>query len=168
MPEWMNVATGEIVEGGPCPECAATADEAAIQVGGMERELRSMRSKLTKAERAAERDEVKRRDGDIWQRILGAWLETFPDKRPTAKGIRSARATAVFLRLESGAAEEDVVAAIVGARVWPYVVYGKRRQSGSPSDEATDLQEIMSLKNDGMFDFLRDVGAVEREKAPTW
>lgn len=167
MTTWANTATGELYEG-ECPRCAQAEDEAAIQVQHMERELRSMRSKVTKMERQIERDEVKKRDGAMWKRILSAWLEAFPDKRPTAKGVKSARATKVFLRLEAGAAEDDILDAIRGAQEYPYVVFGKRQKRGSASDLADDLEDIVALKRDKEFDFLREAGVRAKASEPVF
>jgi hypothetical protein len=149
-----------------CPECGHEPDDCPIclghdvQVSGLERDLRTKRGALTKLERAAERETVKRRDGAVWNRILSAWLEAFPDKKPSATSVKSARATATFLRLQSGATEDDFLAAIRGAREYPYVVYGKRQRKGSRSDLADDLQHIAAINRDHEFEFLRDVGRV--------
>lgn len=152
MSPWVDPETGEASDG--CPEC----ENAELQVRMMEMELRRYRSKVTTLENAAERDTVAKRDGSLWNAVLAEWLRVFPDKKPSAKGIKSARATRYFQRLEAGAQPEDVFSAIRGAKEYPYVVYGKRTRTGSKSDEATDLQDICSVKNDAMFDWLRDAG----------
>jgi hypothetical protein len=124
----------------------------------MERERRSDRIARAKAEKAVDRDQVARRDGATWQRIRDHWQAAFPELRPTSLGIKSARATQVFLRLEAGATEADVFAAIDAATVWRYIVYGKRTKSGSKSDLAIDLEQIVSTKHDHLFDLLVSEG----------
>lgn len=163
MTTWINQETGEVLEA-DCPRCAETRDEAETQVGAIEREIRKYRTKVTKLERAAERDEVKRRDGAVWKQILEAWREAFPGKKVRSTDIKSARATKVFLRLERGASIEDCLDAIEGARQFPYVVFGKRQKSGSRSDLADDLEHIMAVNRDHEFDFLADVGRKAREE----
>lgn len=153
MTTWANVETGEIVEG-DCPQCAATREETEAQLAAMERERRSDRIARAKAEKAVERDQVTRRDGATWQRIREHWQAAFPELKPTSLGIKSARATKVFLRLEAGATELDVLHAIDAAKRWRYVVYGKRTKTGSKSDLAIDLEDIVAIKRDREFDFL--------------
>lgn len=161
---WVNTETGETLEA-ECPICEQARQDAEVQIVAMEQELRSKRAKITKLERERERDEVAKRDGAVWKRILKAWLEAFPDKRPTAKGVKSARATKAFLRLQAGASEQDVLDAILGARLYPYVVYGKRQKSGSRSDLADDLEQIMAISRDHEFDFLVAEGRRARAEA---
>jgi hypothetical protein len=161
MTQFVNVETGEMVEG-DCPFCADLRIETEGQLVAMERELRQKRSKITKLENAAERDLVKKRDAAAWKDVLSAWMIAFPTKKPSATGIKSARATKVFMRLESGSSVEEIKNAIAGAMIYPYVVFGKRQKSGSRSDLADDIQEIVSVNNDANFDFLRDVGAQVR------
>ena len=162
MTQFVDTETGEVYEG-PCPACAHVEDEAAIQVRAMELELQKMRSKVTHMERQADRDAVAKRDGATWKRLLNAWLEAFPNKRPTAKGAKSARATHAFLRLESGATIEDFEDAIRGAKEFPFVTFGKRTKTGAAGDRKDDLQDIAAVKNDAMFDWLRDAGRAARE-----
>lgn len=157
---FVDTESGEIHES--CPDCERMQTAADDQVRLMERELRTMRAKIAKLEREAEYDPVKARDGATWKRLLAAWLEAFPDKRPTAKGVKSARATQVFLRLESGATIEDFEDAIRAAREYPYVTFGKRTRTGAANDRKDDLQDIASVKNDAMFDWLRDAGRAAR------
>lgn len=159
-PTWINADTGEVFEG-ECPNCA----DLDILVTAMERERRSDRIARAKAEKAVERDQVAKRDGAMWQRILAKWEETFPEKRITSKGIKSERATVFFLRLEAGATIEHVELAVAAARKWPCVVYGKRQQTGSRSDLAIDLIQI--CKGDAQFDFLVERGTeLAAEKEP--
>lgn len=162
MTTWVNAESGEVLDA-DCPRCEDTRVECDIQVSTMERELRGMRSKLTRAERKLEAESIKKRDGASWKLVLGKWMEVFPDKRVTSKGVKSARATAYFLRQDAGATEEDVIDAIYGAKAYPYVVYGKRRQTGSESDLLIDLQDIVSVNNDRNFDFLCEVGRAARQ-----
>lgn len=162
MGEWVNSETGEVVEG-DCPRCANVIEHAEAQLRAMEMELRQKRAKITRLERQADRETVAKRDGAVWKDVLAYWLEAFPDKRPSAKGIKSARATKVFMRLESGANVEDVKLSIDGARLYPYVVFGKRQKSGSKSDLADDLEQIMAINRDHEFDFLRDAGRAARD-----
>jgi hypothetical protein len=150
---WANTETGELREG-DCPECADTKEWAEEQVRALELERRKDRAKITRLERAAERDQVARRDGATWQRIRDHWLAAFPELKPTSLGIKSARATQVFLRLEAGATEADIMAAIDAAREWRWIVYGKRTKSGSKHDLAIDLEQIVSTKHDHLFDLL--------------
>lgn len=149
---FVDTETGEVYDS--CPRCA----ELETQVAAMERERRADRSARAKAERALEKDVVAKRDGADWKRILAYWRAAFPDKKPTATGVKSARATKFFLRCDSGATVEDIERAIDGAKEYRYVVYGKRTRTGSASDDATDLQDIVSLNNDANFDFLVSVG----------
>jgi hypothetical protein len=157
MTQYVNVETGEMVEG-DCPYCADLRVETEGQLVAMERELRQKRSKITKLENAAERDLVKKRDAAAWKDVLSAWMIAFPTKKPSATGIKSARATKVFMRLESGSSVEEIKNAIAGAMVYPFVVYGKRQKTGSRTDDASDLQDIVSTNNDANFDFLCEVG----------
>lgn len=148
-----------------CPECGAVFECPVclgrdVQVGKMERELRAARGKVTKLEREREVQKVAKRDGAVWKRILGAYREAFPDKRLSATGIKSARATAVFQRMEQGATVEDWLAVIRGGKEYPFVVYGERRRSGSQADRADDLQDFAHLHKDRLFEFLRDAGRV--------
>lgn len=159
---WANTATGELVEG-ECPYCAATREEAEVQMRAMEMERRKDRATVTRLRNEMEAAKVAKRDASVWAELLGCWQLAFPDKRPTATGVKSARATAVFQRLDSGAEAEDIKNAIAGAMRYPYVVFGKRRETGSTSDRADDLQEIMSVNNDAQFDFLVAVGREARE-----
>lgn len=158
MTTWIDHETGEMVEG-PCPFCAATTKAAEVQVSAMEAELRAKRAKITKLESAAERALVAKRDTTTWNTILAAWREAFPDRKTSATSVKSANATACFLRLESGAVLDDILCAIRGAKEYPFVVYGRRVRSGSKSDLAVSLRDIVSVNNDGNFDILRDVGA---------
>lgn len=163
MPTFVNTETGESFEGDhACPKCSETQAEAERQVTMLERDLRSYRSKVSRLESQVERDAVQHRDKALWTRILEKWTETFPKTRITAKGYKSARATAVFLRIEQGATEEDFMDAIAGARSLPYIVYGKRVATGSKSDLAIDLTDIASVKDDRKFDALVTAGRALR------
>lgn len=160
----MNTETGEVIESSsPCPLCAVTEDAAEIQVHGMELERRKDRAALTRMRNEMEAAEVGRRDKALWQELLDCWLLAFPDKKPTAKGIKSARATAVFQRIERGAMPEDIKNAIAGAMVFRYVVYGRRVANGSRTDDGSDLADIVSPDNDRNFDFLAEEGAKLRQ-----
>lgn len=161
---WVDSATGELADA-ECPHCAETKQWAEDQVRALEIERRQQRAKITKLLNEAERQKVAKRDGATWKELLACWLLAFPNKRPSATGIKSARATAVFLRLESGADVESVKNAIAGAMKYPFVVFGKRRESGSQSDRADDLQDIMHINNDALFDFLRDAGEAMRARS---
>lgn len=158
---YVDTETGELYDS--CPRCA----ELEVQVRAMEKERRADRAARSKAERALEKDVVAKRDKSDWERILTYWLAAFPDKKPTAKGIKSARATKFFMRCDSGATVEDVELAIDGAKEWPYIVFGKRQKSGSKSDLADDLEDIVSLGKDANFDFLVLAGRVARGIAHT-
>lgn len=153
---WVN-EHGEIT-GDTCPNCEGYA--------AIERELRNYRTKVTRLEREAERQEVAKRDGKVWKEALAYWQEKFPDKRVTSKGVKSARATKFFQRLEAGATPEDVNYAVDAAKVWQYVVFGKRQRSGSKSDLAIDLEQIVSVGNDALFDFLVEKG--REMEGPGW
>lgn len=150
---WVD-ANGEVA-GEVCPSCEGYSQ--------VERDLRNYRSKVTRLENEAERNAVAKRDGATWKAILEYWSEAFPDKRISSRGIKSARATKFFQRLEAGATPEDVQFAIDAAKAWPYVVYGKRRQTGAASDAATDLQDIVSVGNDAQFDHLVELGVAMKE-----
>ena len=166
MTTWINRETGEIQEG-ECPMCERTREDCEIQVRGLELEARKARSKITKLERMAEKEAIAKRDGATWKRLLDAWLAAFPDKRPTAKGIKSARATAVFQRLGQGATEQDFHDAILGAKEYPYVTFGKRTKTATKqSARMDDLQDIAAIHSDAMFDWLRDAGVKARGNAP--
>lgn len=139
-------------------------ESAEVQVTAMERERRADRSARAKAEKAVERFVEAKRDAKVWKEAIAYWCEAFPDKRVTSKGVKSARATKFFQRLDAGATVEDVRYAIDAAKVWQYVVFGKRQKSGSRSDLATDLEHICSVGNDAQFDGLVEIGrALERE-----
>lgn len=145
-----------------CPNCADL--DANVQV--MERELRRYRAKITRMENEAEHALVAKRDGKLWKETLAYWQKAFPEKRVTSKGIKSARATKFFQRLEAGATPGDVRYAIDAAKVWRYVVFGKRQKSGSKSDLAIDLEHICSVGNDAQFDHLCELGRAMKE--PGW
>lgn len=130
----------------------------------MERELRSFRIKLSKAEAKAVQIEESKRDGAEWRRVVAYWKNQFPGKRITSTSMRSSRATAYFQRVDSGAGEDDFFLAIDGARELPYVVYGQRRDKGSKSDLRIDLQHIASVGNDAQFDALVEKGREAREE----
>lgn len=156
---WVN-EDGEVT-GDCCPTCEG--------YGHLERELRRYRTNLTRAEHAAERADVAKRDGKTWKDAIAYWEEAFPEKRVTSKGIKSARATKFFLRLEAGATPEDVRLAIDAAKTWRYVVFGKRQKAGSKSDLAIDLEQIVSVGNDAQFDRLAELGREMQEAAkPAW
>jgi hypothetical protein len=157
---WVDANSGEEYAG-KCPDCSATRALAEDQMHRMELELRAMRGKLTKAERAVEHAKVARRDGAVWEEALGFWLRTFPDKRPSSVGIKSARATKFFERFESISDPDPmgvVRAAVLGAKAYPYVVYGSRTKTGPKSALATDLQELVHVGQDHLFDFLVEAG----------
>lgn len=145
------------VTGDTCPTCAAYAL--------VERDLRNYRAKVTRLENDAERNAVAKRDGATWKAILSYWQAAFPDRRISSKGIKSARATKFFQRLEAGATPEDVHYAIDAAKVWQFIVFGKRQKSGSKSDLAIDLEQIVSVGNDAQFDGLVEKGREMREDA---
>lgn len=151
---WLNADTGEVTDEPPseyvCPTCEA--------YGLLERDLRNYRSKVTRLENDAERNLVAKRDGKDWQEIIAYWEQAFPDKRLTSKGIKSARATKFFQRCDAGAMLEDIRFAIDAAKVWRWVVFGKRQKSGSNSDLAIDLEHICSVGNDAQFDRLVELG----------
>lgn len=155
---WVDEDTGEVT-GDTCPTCEGYAH--------LEREARNLRAKITRLENEAERQAVAKRDGAQWKAILAYWQEAFPDKRISSKSIKSARATKFFLRLEAGATPEDVRYAIDAAKVWRYIVFGKRVKSGSKSDLAVDLEHIVSVGNDAQFDGLVELGRAMREE-PGW
>lgn len=159
---WVD-ENGEVT-GDTCPSCQGYSH--------IERELRNMRSKVTRLENDAERNLVAKRDGKVWQDAIAYWEHTFPEKRVTSKGIKSARATKFFQRLEAGATPEDVQYAIDAARVWRYVVFGKRQRSGSQSDLSIDLEHICSVGNDAQFDRLvelgREIAAAKVVEGPGW
>src|ERR1039458_8351870 len=146
---WVDSATGEVT-GDTCPTCEGYALA--------EREARNYRTKISRLENDAERNLVARRDGATWKAILEYWSEAFPDKRISSRGIKSARATKFFLRLEAGATPEDVRHAIDAAKVCRFVVYGKRCRTGSKSDLAVDLEHVVSVGNDAQFDGLVELG----------
>lgn len=158
---WYNPETGEITDTPPddyvCPTCEGYSR--------IERELRVMRAKITRLENDAERNIVAKRDGKLWKDTLAYWQKAFPDKRISSKGIKSARATKFFQRLEAGATPEDVRYAIDAAKVWQFVVFGKRQKSGSKSDLAIDLEHIVSVGNDAQFDRLVEIGR-EMKQSP--
>ena len=153
---WVDPSTGEVT-GDICPSCEGYSL--------LERDLRNARSKITRLERDAERNLVAKRDGKLWKEILEYWMEAFPERRVTSKNIKSARATRLFQRLEAGATPADVLYAINAAKVWRWVVYGKRQRNGSHSDLAIDLQDIVSVGNDAQFDRLVELG---REMETCW
>lgn len=163
---YADVETGELFEG--CPHCEQARAEAEAQVLAMERERRSDRIARGKAEKVADRAEVARRDGKVWKEILAYWEQAFPDKRISSKGIKSARATKLFQRLEAGTTSEDVRYAIDAAKVWRWVVYGKRQRNGSQSDLAIDLQDVVSVGNDAQFDRLVELGREMVKEKPAW
>jgi hypothetical protein len=146
--------TGEV-----CPSCEGYSQ--------VERELRNYRSKVTRLENEAERNAVAKRDGKLWKETLAYWQAAFPEKRISSKGIKSARATRLFQRLEAGATPEDVRHAIDAARSVPYVVYGRRVKSGSRADLAVDLEDVVSVGHDARFDELVELGR-EMEKEAPW
>lgn len=153
---WVN-DDGEVT-GDACPSCEA--------YGRIEADLRNYRTKVTRLEHEAERNLVAKRDAKVWTETLAYWGRAFPDKRVTSKGIKSARATKFFQRLDAGATAEDVRHAINAARVWQYVVFGKRQKSGSKSDLAVDLEHICSVGNDAQFDDLCEKGREIAAAAP--
>lgn len=155
--QWVDTTTGEIYEG-PCPNCAERAQWAEDQVRALEMEKRALRTKVTKAERAAEHATMAKRDGAVWQEALSCWLAHFPHKKPSGVGIKSARATKFFQRLETGATLLDVQDAIRAAKVVPYIVYGRRVKAGSKADLSDDLEQIVSVGNDAQFDRLVEIG----------
>lgn len=154
MTTWIDQETGEIYEGS-CPECERVKDDCALQVREQDRELAKIRVRVGKAERAVDREAIAKRDGATWATIREAWLRAFPDKKPTATGVKSARATQVFLRLAQGATVDDFLDAIEGAKHHPFVTFGKRTATAtSKSKRADDLEDIASVKSDAMFDWL--------------
>lgn len=155
---WVD-SNGEVT-GDTCPTCEGYSH--------LERDLRNYRSRLTQMERKAERELVAKRDGKTWKEILAYWEAAFPDKRISSKGIKSARATKFFQRLEAGATPEDVRYAIEAARALPYVVYGKRVKTGSKSDLAIDLEDIVSVGADARFDALVECGREMAAKELPW
>ena len=162
MPRWLNPETGETCEG--CPHCETVRQECEVQIAAMERERRADRSARARAEAEVQREHAAKRDGAIWKRILSTWADTFPEhaKRLRSKGIKSARATAVFLRIEAGASVEDWEDAIMGARQLPYVTFGKRTATGTEHDLAVDLQQIAAPNRDHEFELLCEVGKAVR------
>lgn len=152
MSPWVDATTGEVL-GDTCPDCEGYSR--------LERDLRTARAAITRLERDAERNLVAKRDGKLWLETIEYWCKAFPEKRVTSKGIKSARATKFFQRLEAGATPEDVRYAIDAAKVWKYVVFGKRQKSGSKSDLAIDLEHIVSVGNDAQFDGLVEKGRSE-------
>lgn len=157
MTTWANTETGELVEG-PCPYCAGTVEECDAIVSRVEKNRHADILARAKAEKALERDVVAKRDGADWQRIVTHWKETFPQIKATSLSIRSNRATHTFIRIERGCSVDDVLAAIDGAKEWPYVVFGKRVRTGSRSDLGIDIEDIVSIKHDRNFDFLLSEG----------
>ncbi|MGH8524364.1 MAG: hypothetical protein ACREXY_09135 [Gammaproteobacteria bacterium] len=153
MTTWANTETGELVEA-DCPNCAETREWAEEQVRSLELERRKDRGRITRLEREVERAVVAKRDGAEWVRITAHWQAAFPQLKPRGLSVKSARATKVFQRLETGCSVDDVLAAIDGAKAWPYVVFGKRQRTGSKSDLAIDLEDIVSVGKDRNFDFL--------------
>lgn len=153
---WVDPDTGEIT-GDECPTCEGYRH--------LEREARNLRAKITRLENEAERNAIAKRDGKVWKDTFAYWEKAFPEKRVTSKGVKSARATKVFQRLEAGATPEDVRYAIDAAKVWRYVVFGKRQKSGSKSDLAIDLQEIVAVGNDAQFDKLVELGREMEQEA---
>lgn len=156
MPPYIDTATGEVYES--CPRCEAAEVEAETQIFRMEQERRQDRAARTKAENALEAAETGRRDEKLWLELFDCWRLAFPEKRPTTKAVKSARATAVFKRLTAGATPEDIKDAIAGAMVYRYVVFGKRVTNGSRTDDGSDLADIVSPDNDRNFDFLSEEG----------
>lgn len=155
---WYSKDHGEIAA--PCPHCEETRAEAETQVHHLELEARRFRSRITRLQNEADAALISRRDAAVWLDILDCWMKAFPAKRPTAKGIKSERATKVFLRLESGASVEDCKNAIAGAMFYPYRHFNNRvKEPTGKSAEETDLSDIMSINRDAIFDFLRDRGA---------
>lgn len=154
---WVD-GNGEVT-GDTCPSCEGYSQ--------IERDLRNYRAKVTRLEHDAERNLVAKRDGKLWKEIVAYWEQVFPDKKITSKGIKSARATKYFQRLEAGAKPEDVQYAIDAAKVWRFVVFGKRQRSGSKSDLAIDLEHIVSVGNDAQFDGLVEKGR-EMVRGPEW
>lgn len=152
---WVD-ENGEVT-GDTCPTCEGYSQ--------LERDLRNARTKITRLEREAERATVAKRDGNLWKETVAFWEAAFPEKRITSKGVKSARATKYFQRLEAGAKPEDVRYAITAAKTWRYVVFGKRQKSGSKSDLAIDLEHIVSVGNDAQFDRLVELG---REMEAGW
>lgn len=145
-----------------CPLCEGTVRESEIQMHAMELELRRYRSRVTRLENEAEAAKVAKRDGKTWEEVLRCYRLAFPEKRLSATGIKSETATKVFERLATGTSVEDLKDAIAGAMQFPFVVFGKRTRSGSASDRADHLRDIVSVNNDANFDFLRDVGHTAR------
>jgi hypothetical protein len=160
---WVDPETGEMTN--ECPGCDETRRYAEIQMREMELELRKMRARVTRAENQLEAAEVGKRDGKVWKELLGYWQLKFPERRITSKNVKSARATKVFARLDAGAQIGDFQLAIDGAHAFPYVVFGKRVKTGSPSDLAVDLEDIASIKKDKDFDWLVAAGMEAREKS---
>lgn len=155
---WVNPESGETVEG-PCPRCAATIEEAEAQTRALELDTRRLRSQITRMKNQFERDQVAKRDGADWAEILGYWTDTFPELRPTATGIKSERATAFFARCETGASVQACKDAVLGASKFRWISYGSRvDKPHSKAKPAVDLSEILSLKSDRNFDFLRQEG----------
>ena len=146
---WVD-SNGEVT-GDNCPACEGYSH--------IERELRNMRSKITRLENDAERNAVARRDGATWKATLEYWQEAFPEKRISSRGIKSARATKFFQRLEAGATVEDVRYAIDAAKVWRWVTFGRRTKAATDkSNPAMDIEDIVSVGNDSQFDALVERG----------
>lgn len=167
MTEYLNTDTGELIEvdDESTIEEALTLLERDQMILEADREAKRLRSKVRRLESQVERDKVKNRDKALWTRVLEYWQATFPDKKITAKGHKSARATAVFLRVEQLQesmsdvdAERTFKLAIRGAMALPYVVYGKRRATGSTHEAAIDLTDIASVTDDRKFDALVEAG----------
>jgi len=146
---WVD-ANGEVT-GETCPSCFGYAQ--------VERELRNYRAKVTRLENEAERNAVAKRDGKLWKETIAYWEAAFPDKRVTSKGIKSARATKYFQRLEAGAKPEDVRYAIDAAKTWQWITFGRRTKAPTAqSKPAVDLEDICSVGSDAQFDWLAQKG----------
>lgn len=166
-PVWLNSDTGELYEGGECPSCAQVRTECDQILSANERDQRVWKLRATRAETKLEAQTATRRDKAEWQRILDTWLLVFPDEpKLRSTSVKSARATEYFARTDTGAFEADVVNAIHGARVRPYLRYGRRVEKRGPETErAVDIADVVKTSGtyaDANFDLLCAIGAFSR------
>lgn len=163
---FIDTETGEVYSES-CPACEKTRADCDSIMAANERDQRVWKLRATRAENALEAQRTARQDKATWVAVLDEWLAVFPDvPKPRSISVKSARAQEVFARLNNGASVEDVLDAIHGAKVYPYLNFGERAANcAAQGKRAVDLSDICAVKGqkaDKNFDLLAAEGRKRR------
>lgn len=122
-----------------CPDCGLVNDWATEQIRMLERELRSMRSKLARLEGERAKSPKQHAHYREAMEVLEFWRQRLA---PRTKTLNGKRLIAVLARFDEGYDKTDLELAVMGYVNRPYVTRHGRTTQGSPWERRVEATLI--------------------------